>query len=115
MDTQAVVMVQPQLSTVIPVVSRNHWQTGLTDCCADCGVCWCGMLCFPFLACQVAQDMDECCLCGTSVAMRTLYRTRYNIPGSICSDFCATAFCLVCSVCQMKRDIKRRRQLGIFW
>ena len=24
--------------------------------------------------------MDEFCLCGGSVAMRTLYRTRYNIP-----------------------------------
>ncbi|NWX80516.1 PLAC8 protein, partial [Alca torda] len=55
------------------------WQTGLMDCCTDCSVCCCGMFCFPCLACQVAGDMNECCLCGTSVAMRTLYRTRYNI------------------------------------
>ncbi|RMC13650.1 hypothetical protein DUI87_08727 [Hirundo rustica rustica] len=72
------------------------------------------MFCYPCLACQVAGDMNECCLCGTSVAMRTLYRTRYNIPGSICSDFCVTMWCPVCSVCQIKRDINRRRELGIF-
>lgn len=42
----------------------------------------CGAFCFSCLGCQVAGDMDECCLCGPSVAMRTLYRTRYNIPVS---------------------------------
>lgn len=40
------------------------------------------MFCFLCLNCQVAGDMDECCLCGSSVAMRTLYRTKYNIPVS---------------------------------
>uniref|UniRef100_A0A8V0XII3 PLAC8 like 2 n=1 Tax=Gallus gallus TaxID=9031 RepID=A0A8V0XII3_CHICK len=74
----------------------------------------CGLFCFPCLACTVAGDMNECCLCGTSVAMRTMYRTRYNIPGSICSDFCITSCCPVCSVCQIKRDINRRRAMGIF-
>lgn len=43
----------------------------------------CGTFCFPCLGCQVAADMNECCLCGTSVAMRTLYRTRYGIPVSL--------------------------------
>lgn len=43
----------------------------------------CGTFCFMCLACQVAADMNECCLCGTSVAMRTLYRTRYGIPVSL--------------------------------
>lgn len=35
--------------------------------------------------------------------------------GSICSDFCITSCCPVCSVCQIKRDINRRRAMGIFW
>ncbi|PNI83066.1 PLAC8 isoform 6 [Pan troglodytes] len=52
----------------------------MCDCFSDCGVCLCGTFCFPCLGCQVAADMNECCLCGTSVAMRTLYRTRYGIP-----------------------------------
>ncbi|XP_005044777.1 PREDICTED: placenta-specific gene 8 protein-like isoform X3 [Ficedula albicollis] len=115
MAAQTVVTIQPQYGGPVSSVSRCTWQTGLMDCCSDCGVCCCGMFCFPCLACQVAGDMNECCLCGTSVAMRTLYRTRYNIPGSICSDFCVTMWCTMCSVCQIKRDINRRRELGIFW
>uniref|UniRef100_A0A8C3RW48 PLAC8 protein n=1 Tax=Chelydra serpentina TaxID=8475 RepID=A0A8C3RW48_CHESE len=79
-----------------------------------CSLCLCGIFCFYCLGCQVASDMNECCLCGGSVAMRTLYRTRYGIPGSICSDFCTTLWCSPCSLCQIKRDIRRRKEMGIF-
>uniref|UniRef100_A0A2K6GEV0 Placenta associated 8 n=2 Tax=Propithecus coquereli TaxID=379532 RepID=A0A2K6GEV0_PROCO len=58
--------------------------------------------------------MNECCLCGTSVAMRTLYRTRYGIPGSICDDYMVTLCCPYCSLCQIKRDINRRRAMRTF-
>ncbi|XP_032541742.1 placenta-specific gene 8 protein-like [Chiroxiphia lanceolata] len=112
MDSQNVVVIQPQFTSA---QQPGRWQTGLMDCCSDCGVCLCGSFCYPCLGYQVAGDMNECFLCGTSVAMRTLYRTRYNIPGSICSDFCITLWCPVCSVCQMKRDINRRKEQGIFW
>ncbi|KAG8504340.1 Placenta-specific gene 8 protein, partial [Galemys pyrenaicus] len=74
----------------------------------------CGTFCFVCLSCQIASDMNECCLCGTSVAMRTLYRTRYGIPGSICNDYMATLFCPTCSLCQIKRDINRRRAMNAF-
>ncbi|NXI79365.1 PLAC8 protein, partial [Rhipidura dahli] len=111
MASQNVITAQPQFSAV---QQRGEWQTGLLDCCSDCGVCLCGMFCFPCLDCQVAGDMDECCLCGSSVAMRTLYRTRYNISGSILGDFCTILWCTPCSLCQLKRDINRRKQLGIF-
>ncbi|KAB0389324.1 hypothetical protein E2I00_006409, partial [Balaenoptera physalus] len=74
----------------------------------------CGIFCFTCLACQVASDMNECCLCGTSVAMRTLYRTRYGIPGSICDDYMVTLCCPLCSLCQIKRDINRRRAMRTF-
>ncbi|XP_032043176.1 placenta-specific gene 8 protein-like [Aythya fuligula] len=114
MAAPTVVTLQPQYVVAGPNVSRAMWQTGLMDCCTDCGVCCCGTFCYPCLGCQVAGDMNECCLCGTSVAMRTLYRTRYNIPGSICSDYCITLWCPVCSVCQIKRDINKRREMGIF-
>ncbi|NXX65885.1 PLAC8 protein, partial [Spizella passerina] len=70
MASQTVITVQPQFSAV---QQPGEWQTGLLDCCSDCGVCLCGIFCFFCLSCQVAGDMDECCLCGSSVAMRTLY------------------------------------------
>ncbi|KAI5933231.1 Placenta-specific gene 8 protein [Manis javanica] len=89
-QSPVVVVTQP-MSGSMPQTS--NWQTGMCDCFSDCGVCLCGTFCFLCLACQVAADMNECCLCGTSVAMRTLYRTRYGIPGSICDDFLVTNCC----------------------
>nr|XP_012622194.2 placenta-specific gene 8 protein [Microcebus murinus] len=75
-----VVVTQP---TYGPAPQNSNWQTGMCDCFNDCGVCLCASFCFVCLGCQVASDMNECCLCGTSVAMRTLYRTRYGIPVSL--------------------------------
>ncbi|OXB55235.1 hypothetical protein ASZ78_001069 [Callipepla squamata] len=111
MSIPTVVTLQPQ---AVAVATKPKWQTGLMDCFTDWSVCCYGLFCFPCLACEVAGDMSECCLCGTSVALRTLYRTRYNIPGSIHSDYCITCCCPVCSVCQIKRDINRRTAMGIF-
>ncbi|NXS85567.1 PLAC8 protein, partial [Erpornis zantholeuca] len=111
MASQGVITVQPQFSVA---QQPGHWQTGLMDCCSDCGVCLCGTFCLLCLSCQVAGDMNECCLCGSSVAMRTLYRTRYNIPGSIMGDYCSIMWCTPCALCQLKRDINRRREQGIF-
>ncbi|NXC99510.1 PLAC8 protein, partial [Certhia brachydactyla] len=111
MDSQTVITIQPQFSAA---QQPGQWKTGLLDCCSDCSVCLCGMFCFPCLSCQVAEDMDECCLCGSSVAMRTLYRTRYNISGSILGDFCSICWCTSCALCQLKRDINHRREMGIF-
>ncbi|XP_062837646.1 placenta-specific gene 8 protein isoform X2 [Anolis carolinensis] len=113
MNPHPVVVTQPQV-VVVQQQQRNHWQTGLCDCCSDCGVLCCGMFCYMCLGCQVAADMNECCLCGTSMALRSVYRTRYRIPGSLCDDFCTVLCCPVCSLCQIKRDINRRRELGIF-
>ncbi|KAF7252563.1 Placenta-specific gene 8 protein [Varanus komodoensis] len=123
-----------------------EWQTNLCDCGSDCRICCCGTFCFFCLGCKIAKDMDECCCCGPSVAMRTRYRTLYRIPasyltiisrpfdmachrqpretaghflqksahGSICSDCLAATCCAPCNLCQLKRDINRRQELGIF-
>ncbi|XP_059578229.1 placenta-specific gene 8 protein-like [Alligator mississippiensis] len=107
------ITVQPQ-TVAVTSLSRNYWQTGLLECCSDFGVCLCGIFCCPCLSCQIASDMNECCLCGSSVAMRTLYRTKYSIPGSILSDCCTVLWCPMCSACQLKRDINKRKEQGIF-
>ncbi|XP_009674880.2 placenta-specific gene 8 protein isoform X3 [Struthio camelus] len=112
MASHHVITIQPQFSSP---PQASEWQTGLLDCCSDCGVCICGTFCFICLGCQVAGDMDEFCLCGSSVAMRTLYRTRYNISGSILTDYLSILCCPCCSLCQLKRDINKRKELGIFW
>ncbi|XP_066242238.1 placenta-specific gene 8 protein [Saccopteryx leptura] len=92
----------------------SDWQTGVFDCCSDMGVCLCGTFCPVCLSCQIAADMNECCLCGYSVAIRTMYRTRYGIPGSICSDFLWLACFPVCTLCQLKRDINKRKEMNAF-
>uniref|UniRef100_A0ABI7Y4T7 Placenta associated 8 n=1 Tax=Felis catus TaxID=9685 RepID=A0ABI7Y4T7_FELCA len=101
-------------SSLIPLLySKGSWLiTEHLACQAMNGLC--GTFCFMCLACQVAADMNECCLCGTSVAMRTLYRTRYGISGSICDDYLVTHCCPQCSLCQIKRDINRRRAMHTF-
>ncbi|XP_019321212.1 placenta-specific gene 8 protein-like isoform X1 [Panthera pardus] len=95
-------------------VMHSDWQSGVFDCCDDLGICLCGTF-FPLcLSCQIASDMNECCLCGASVAMRTLYRTRYGIPGSICSDFLWLGCFPHCTLCQLKRDIEKRKAMNAF-
>ncbi|XP_064141716.1 placenta-specific gene 8 protein-like [Loxodonta africana] len=106
------VVSQPRFST--RGATASEWQTGVFDCCDDMGICLCGTF-FPLcLSCQIASDMNEFCLCGASVAMRTLYRTRYGIPGSICSDFMALTCFPSCVLCQLKRDIDKRKAMNAF-
>ncbi|XP_029941198.1 placenta-specific gene 8 protein [Salarias fasciatus] len=92
----------------------TDFQTGLCDCASDCGTCLYGMCCFPCLGCSIASDMNECCLCGIGWPIRSVYRTRYNIQGSMCTDFCVAGCCTLCATCQLKRDIDLRKSQGIF-
>ncbi|XP_035247757.1 placenta-specific gene 8 protein-like [Anguilla anguilla] len=93
--------------------AASDFQTGLCSVGDDCGTCCYGLCCFPCMCCSIASDMDECCLCGLNMAIRSVYRTKYNIKGSLCNDWLAHTFCLVCSVCQLKRDIDRRKEQGV--
>uniref|UniRef100_A0A8C4S169 Placenta associated 8, tandem duplicate 1 n=1 Tax=Erpetoichthys calabaricus TaxID=27687 RepID=A0A8C4S169_ERPCA len=69
-----------------------------------------GICCFPCMACSNAAAMNECCLCGCSFALRGVYRTRYNIKGSLMKDFLCVHFCMLCTVCQLARDIEKRKE-----
>ncbi|KAI4816823.1 hypothetical protein KUCAC02_009127 [Chaenocephalus aceratus] len=57
----------------------SDFQTGLCDFCDDCGTCCYGLFCYMCLGCSIASDMDECCLCGLHMSIRSVYRTKYNI------------------------------------
>ncbi|XP_023651733.1 placenta associated 8, tandem duplicate 2 isoform X2 [Paramormyrops kingsleyae] len=92
----------------------SDFQTGLCSFCSDCGTCCYGFWCLPCMGCSIASEMDECCLCGLSLPMRSVYRTKYNIKGSLCKDFLVHYCCFICSVCQLKRDIEKRKEQGIF-
>ncbi|CAL8378793.1 unnamed protein product [Arctogadus glacialis] len=92
----------------------SDFQTGLYSICDDCSTFCYGLCCFPCLACSVASDMDECCLCGCCPALRGVYRTKYNIRGSLCKDYIAYVFCGACAICQLKRDIDTRKDQGVF-
>ncbi|KFZ63007.1 Placenta-specific 8, partial [Podiceps cristatus] len=109
MASHHVITVQPQFSAA---PQAGEWQR--RGCCSDFSVCICGAFCFICLGCQVAGDMNEFCLCGPSVAMRTLYRMSLALQGSILSDFVSIACCPMCALCQLKRDINRRKELGMF-
>lgn len=41
-----------------------------------------GFFCYYCLGCSIASDMDECCLCGLGMPIRSVYRTKYNIKVS---------------------------------
>lgn len=59
--------------------------------------------------------MNECCLCGTSVAMRTLYRTRYNIPVSdapVEAKSAAASWVLGCALGQGERGVPEGESIG---
>ncbi|XP_070228725.1 placenta-specific gene 8 protein [Bos mutus] len=104
------VVSQPGYSSAVS--ASSDWQTGTFDCFDDIGICLCGAF-FPLcLSCQIASDMNECCLWGSSVAMRTMYRTRYGIPGSICKDCLCLTFLPLCALCQLKRDIEKRKAMN---
>ncbi|XP_059395402.1 placenta-specific gene 8 protein-like [Carassius carassius] len=90
----------------------QDFHSGLMSCCDDVGVCCCGLFCLPCLGCSIACDMNECFLCGLGMPIRSVYRTKYNIPGSMCTDFMVAYCCMSCAACQMKRDIKIRKSNG---
>ncbi|MCJ8742863.1 hypothetical protein PDJAM_G00087090 [Pangasius djambal] len=64
----------------------SDFQTGLFECCDDCGTCAYGYFCLPCLGCTIASNMGECCLCGLGWPIRSVYRTKYNIKGSMSEE-----------------------------
>ncbi|XP_063060217.1 placenta-specific gene 8 protein-like [Engraulis encrasicolus] len=106
------------MAVMQPLMSNNMWSTNLCDCCDDMSICCCGLWCYPCLVGSTLSDVNEnsclgCCGCGcpspVHLALRYGVRKQYGIEGSLCSDWCKVACCSVCSMCQVAREIKRRK------
>ena len=72
---------------------------------AVCGLCYMHSL---------TGVMNEPCwsMCiGGPIAMRTRIRTQRNIQGSICSDALNVAFCQICAIMQMSKEVRDTRPL----
>ncbi|XP_026208934.1 cornifelin homolog A-like [Anabas testudineus] len=112
--------VQMQPTHVMAVTTTTQesrtWSTGLCDCCSDMSTCCFGFWCFCCMQCQTASDFGWCCCvpaldycCVVSYLLRTSIRQRHDIPGSCCEDYCTVMWCYQCAWCQMKRELKIRR------
>ncbi|XP_067828250.1 cornifelin homolog A-like [Heptranchias perlo] len=129
MAAPVVVMTQPQVTTTVITTQQKGWNSGICDCCEDCGICCLALWCMPCFMCKTADDFGEClCLplveicctnCGycsngvvppIALAMRSAVRERYGISGSIFKDCCIMYWCNSCGWCQMAREIKERKK-----
>ncbi|XP_063058393.1 placenta-specific gene 8 protein-like [Engraulis encrasicolus] len=110
----AVTVIQQQ-----PLMSgSNVWSTGLCDIFDDMEIFCCAVWCYPCLFCRTLKEFDEnnclCCIDGGApspvhLALRYGVRKQYGIQGTLCSDWCKVLFCNECSMCQVAREIKRRK------
>ena len=69
------------------------------------------MLCAPCYLCHMASLMGEDCwlpMCVqyTLPALRLKLRTEQKIEGSIFKDCCASLFCYLCTMCQLRRELR---------
>ncbi|KAK1153616.1 hypothetical protein AOXY_G29712 [Acipenser oxyrinchus oxyrinchus] len=114
MPQQQVIVQQSHAVTQLQVNPRK-WDSGILSCAEDMQSCCFGMLCLPLLQIQVAQNMGEGCLvtllCGTSVAMRTGFRERHKIEGSIADDCLKMCLFYPCAWCQMAREVEKRKTI----
>lgn len=103
-----VVIQQPQ--TQILVQGPGDWSSDICACCDDMTLCLIGLCCPFFLPCVVSVKAGECCCVGwmCPVALRATIRERYNIRGSIFSDFCTLNHAYLCAFCQMGRELDYR-------
>lgn len=113
-DTQsqmqtAVVYHQPQKMRAYPQNVRK-WNSQLSDCTNNCGMCVYACLCTPCFASSVANKLGEhgcCLLCCVTIgftALRTKFRTLYGIQGDIMEDCCVMSCCFPCGLSQIARE-----------
>ncbi|XP_039253117.2 placenta-specific gene 8 protein-like [Styela clava] len=119
-----VVAVQPaptmETTTTVVVTQPTEieWSSGICYCFDDIKSCCCSLwLGNCFYACLAKRMGDNCCVgcsgypagCvpGGHLAMRSAFRNKHGIQGTICDDCCISTFCLPCGMCQLSREMDR--------
>ncbi|XP_001338157.1 placenta-specific gene 8 protein [Danio rerio] len=106
------------------------WNSGICDCFQDLNSCCYAYWCCPCFACSTAGEFGEStclplvdilgpavmasfgvafCVPPVTMSLRVAIRHKYNIRGSICNDIAVSCCCVMCSWCQMNREIKARK------
>jgi Cys-rich protein (TIGR01571 family) len=113
-----VIINQPQATPKGQPQNVRGWSTGLCGCFEDCGGCLYCYFFYPCFMCTLAQRMDECycgpmCCCSLfTTSMRTKVRAQYGITGSIFEDVICVAFCEMCSMHQIYRELNNVGRLN---
>ncbi|TPX60639.1 hypothetical protein SpCBS45565_g07471 [Spizellomyces sp. 'palustris'] len=115
---------QTNVVVVTQVVQRppKDWAHSLFDCFGDFGTCCLACLapCYVYATNKQSMNKNDGCFgdclmyycatqcgCGPCIGSggRASVRSKYNITGDSCSDFCAHCFCVPCALTQEKREI----------
>ena len=123
-----------QEKELFPIVKREKWSTGLCGCFSDCDTCCISFLipCWQFGinsqelglgtfcdSTSVVPNTLLYCMCIPFLGMahtlatvqRSEVRDKYGISGSLLGDFCASLFCLPCTLSQVSREIRAHEPL----
>lgn len=121
---------------LFPIVRRRKWNTSLCGCFNDCDTC---CISFFFPCWQFGINTRElglgvfCDSTGTvpntilyflcipflgmahtlATVQRAEVRDKYGIRGSLLGDFCASLFCLPCTLSQVSREIRLHEPLHV--
>ncbi|XP_002731745.1 cornifelin homolog [Saccoglossus kowalevskii] len=114
-NTTVVVQQQPQN---IIVQGPRDWSSDLCACFNDLSSCCLGTffpLCFEM---HLWNRMGEnacgpCCIVNSASMLRVKIRTKQNIQGTLCGDYCITAFCYQCVLCQLSREVDFVERTGM--
>ncbi|XP_073770759.1 cornifelin homolog B-like [Danio rerio] len=108
---------------------ETNWSSNLCSCCQDLNSCCYAYWCCPCFACTTTKMFGESrclplvdilgpavmgnfgiaiCVPPVTLSLRVAMRHKYKIKGSICNDIAVSCCCVMCSWCQMHREIKAR-------
>ncbi|XP_019953865.1 cornifelin homolog B-like [Paralichthys olivaceus] len=110
---------------------KARWNIDLCYCCEDSKFCCFGFWCCCCNACTLSEEFGQhrclpmcdictpactaccglpCCIPPAGLALRVAIRHKYGIEGTLINDILISSFCMWCSWCQMRRELKYRKE-----